>query len=94
LDAGDYVRIEFSDQGTGISREHLSKVFDPYFSTKQRGAQKAMGLGLAVVEAVVKKHGGHVRIESQLNVGTTISILLPAFKGEESRHDQSYQTDL
>lgn len=73
-----YVRIAFQDSGTGISREDLPKIFDPYFSTKQRGTQKGMGLGLSVVHSIVKRHGGHLSVRSEPGQGTTIEILLPA----------------
>ena len=76
--AGKYVKIVFQDHGSGIPKEHLSKVFDPYFSTKEMGVQKGMGLGLASVYSIVIKHGGHIQIESSDDSGTTISVYLPA----------------
>ncbi len=78
LNPGDYVHISFQDQGGGISKEHLNEIFDPYFSTKERGVQKGMGLGLATAHAIVKSHGGHVAVDSTLGVGTTMNIYLPA----------------
>lgn len=74
LAAGDYVRIAVSDTGTGISPEHLSKIFDPYFTTKQQGS----GLGLATVYSIVRKHQGHIEVESRLGEGTTFTLWLPA----------------
>ena len=79
---GHYVRISIRDQGVGIPEEHLSKIFDPYFSTKERGTQKGMGLGLAVTYSVVSKHNGHVAVESEVGVGTTFHIYLPAVEAE------------
>jgi len=78
LGAGDYVRISLVDQGHGIPEADLPKVFDPYFSTKQRGDRKGMGLGLTICHSVVQKHEGAIAVESAVGVGTTIQIYLPA----------------
>ena len=75
---GDYVRVSVTDRGGGISKEVLPKIFDPYFSTKQRGSQKGMGLGLAICHTVMQKHGGAIAVESEPGVGTTFRLLLPA----------------
>ncbi len=74
LEAGDYVKITVSDTGTGIATEHLTKIFDPYFTTKQQGS----GLGLATVYSIVRKHQGHIEVESKLGQGTTFQLWLPA----------------
>jgi PAS domain S-box-containing protein len=74
LEAGTYVKISIHDTGTGIPAEHLSKIFDPYFTTKQKGS----GLGLATVFSIIKKHDGHVMVESRPEAGTTFHIYLPA----------------
>lgn len=71
---GDYVKISVHDHGVGISKKHLSKIFDPYFTTKQKGS----GLGLATSYSIVKKHGGHIVAESQPDKGTTFTLFLPA----------------
>ena len=78
LKQGKYVKISFKDEGTGIPRKHLEKIFDPYFSTKEMGTQKGMGLGLSICHSIIKGHGGDVGVESQEGVGTTFSIYLPA----------------
>jgi two-component system, cell cycle sensor histidine kinase and response regulator CckA len=78
VNPGDYVHISFQDQGVGIPKEHLDKIFDPYFSTKEMGVSKGMGLGLATAYAIVKSHGGHVAFDSSPDVGTTVNIYLPA----------------
>ena len=62
----------------GIPEKHLPRIFDPYFSTKAMGTQKGMGLGLATADAIVKKHGGHIAIDTAPGVGTTVNIYLPA----------------
>jgi|GEM_PF-4317178 len=71
---GAYVRITFRDEGIGIPKEHLSRVFDPYFTTKQEGS----GLGLAVVHSIVRRHGGYITVDSVLGQGATFTIYLPA----------------
>ena len=79
LPAGEYVKITIRDEGVGIPAEHLSKIFDPYFTTKQGGT----GLGLAIAYSIIHKHRGCITVESQLGVGTAIHIYLPAFvKGD------------
>ena len=67
------VKIIVSDTGTGISKEDLEHVFDPYFTTKQTGT----GLGLAIVHKIIEAHRGEVRAESEIGRGTTVSVLLP-----------------
>jgi CheY-like chemotaxis protein len=74
LKSGRYIRISIKDQGVGIAEKHLLKVFDPYFTTKQEGN----GLGLATTYSIIKKHDGHITVESRLGVGTTFHIYLPA----------------
>ncbi len=71
---GTYVKISLRDTGTGISKEHLSRIFDPYFTTKQRGS----GLGLASAYSIVRNHDGYIVVESMLGKGTTFHIYLPA----------------
>ena len=82
LKAGKYVKISIADQGGGIPEENLSKIFDPYFSTKEMGTDKGMGLGLAVSHSIVKKHGGLITGDSKVDVGTTINIYLPVINAE------------
>lgn len=78
LPAGDYVHITVSDAGEGIRPEVLPKIFDPYYSTKQRGPQRGMGLGLTICHSIVQKHKGMITVESVLHQGTTFHIHLPA----------------
>ena len=82
LKDGQYVKISIEDQGPGIPEEDLIRIFDPYFSTKEMGAQKGMGLGLAVSDSIVKRHDGLITVESELGRGTTLSIYLPAASAE------------
>lgn len=74
LKKGRYVKLTVSDTGNGIPKEHLPRIFDPYFTTKEHGS----GLGLATVYAVIKSHDGHVTVESWPGEGTAFSIYLPA----------------
>ena len=69
-----YVCISVEDRGVGVPKEHLTKIFDPYFTTKQKGS----GLGLATTYSIVKKHGGRITVESALGKGTTFHVYLPA----------------
>ena len=78
LSEGNYVKVSISDQGCGISAEEFDKIFNPYYSTKDRGGQKGTGLGLSICHSIINKHGGEVSVESQIGVGTTFNIYLPA----------------
>ncbi|MDB4882322.1 MAG: hypothetical protein JWL95_1088 [Gemmatimonadetes bacterium] len=78
LPPGRYVRLSVADQGHGIRADTIPRIFDPYFSTKMRGPQKGMGLGLTICHSVVQKHGGAITLESTLGVGTTFTVHLPA----------------
>ena len=69
-----WARIDVSDTGAGIKPADLEKLFEPFFTTKASGS----GLGLSIVRATVERHGGLVRVHTELGVGTTFSILLPA----------------
>ncbi|MHC1725622.1 MAG: PAS domain S-box protein [Syntrophobacteraceae bacterium] len=74
ISPGRYVRISVEDSGIGISKEHIPKIFDPYFTTKQDGS----GLGLASSYAIVHKHGGYIAVESEPGAGTAFEVYLPA----------------
>jgi PAS domain S-box-containing protein len=75
---GDYVKISVSDQGTGIPADEFDKVFEPYYSTKKRGNARGTGLGLSICRSIIRKNGGDVTVASQMGVGTTIHLYLPA----------------
>ncbi|MDD1772321.1 MAG: PAS domain S-box protein [Methanomassiliicoccales archaeon] len=77
-----YVRIDITDEGEGISPENLSKIFDPFFTTKEKGS----GIGLLTVQSIIHNHGGHIEVESEVGVGTTITIFLPAYLGAGTDH--------
>ncbi len=74
LRKGNYVEISIQDQGSGIPKELLSKIFDPYFSTKQKGS----GLGLAISHSIIKRHDGFISVKSKIGKGTTFFVFLPA----------------
>jgi two-component system cell cycle sensor histidine kinase/response regulator CckA len=78
LPEGNYVRVTIADRGSGISEEVLPKIFDPYFSTRQRGDQKGMGLGLTICHSVIQKHGGAITVSSKTGEGTIFHVYLPA----------------
>ena len=77
LRTGKYIKISITDQGIGIPDEYLNKIFDPYFTAKQKGS----GLGLAICYSIIKNHRGHITVESTLGVGTTFHVYLPVFEG-------------
>jgi signal transduction histidine kinase len=79
LPPGDYLHIRFEDTGVGIPAENLSKVFDPYFTTKEMGCRKGMGLGLALCHSIIKHHHGHILAESIPGDGTRFQIFLPVY---------------
>ncbi len=78
LGQGNYIRIIIKDNGIGIPRENLSRIFDPYFTTKEKKGQGGIGLGLAISDSIIKNHKGLITVESIVNSGTTFSIYLAA----------------
>lgn len=77
---GEFVVIDVADTGCGIPPENLTRIFDPFFSTKQNVVGSGTGLGLAMVYGIVRQTEGFIRVDSQLGVGTTFSIHLPRFE--------------
>jgi two-component system cell cycle sensor histidine kinase/response regulator CckA len=75
---GGYVMLTVSDNGRGMDQEILAKVFDPFFSTKERGSTRGTGLGLSVVKGIVQQQGGHVTCESEPGKGTAVNVYFPA----------------
>ncbi len=79
LPDGEYVMIKFSDTGKGIPQEHISKIFDPYFTTKEKGT----GLGLTTSLSIIRQHGGTITVSSS-DKGTEFTVYLPKIKGTVS----------
>jgi CheY-like chemotaxis protein len=75
LKAGDYSHLVVEDNGSGIDTEHLDRIFDPYFTTKEKG--KGTGMGLAIVHGIVKGHGGAIYVDSGSGAGTAFHVYLP-----------------
>ncbi|MCW3786442.1 PAS domain-containing sensor histidine kinase [Plebeiibacterium sediminum] len=74
--AENHITIKVTDDGCGIKQEHLTKIMDPFFTTKPPGF--GTGLGLSITQKIVKEHNGTLEIESQPNLGTTVKIILPS----------------
>jgi len=75
LPSGSYGKLVISDTGGGSPSENLERIFDPYFTTKEKG--KGTGLGLAAVHGIIKSHGGSILVESQVGQGTSFEVYLP-----------------
>lgn len=76
---GTYARIKIADNGKGIKKEHLERIFEPFFTTKSK--TKGTGIGLATVKEIVEDYKGNIEIDSEIDVGTTFTVLLPSFQG-------------
>jgi PAS domain S-box-containing protein len=74
LAAGPCIKVTVEDHGVGISEQYLSKIFDPYFTTKQMGS----GLGLATTYSIIQKHNGYITVSSEIEKGTIFTFYLPA----------------
>ena len=80
IDPGNYVVIQVSDQGQGIEKKDLERVFEPFFTKKDQTSHSGTGLGLAVVYGIVKDHRGFLDVRSQLGQGTTFELYIPALR--------------
>ena len=83
LPAGAYLMISVEDQGCGIPQENLTRIFDPYFTTKSHGS----GLGLASVYSIVKRHGGAIGVSSTMGAGSCFTVYLPANRCDQAENE-------
>jgi PAS domain S-box-containing protein len=90
LDPGRYVEVKISDSGPGMEKGLLKKIFDPFFSTKQKGS----GLGLSISYAIVKKHDGNITVESEPGKGTSFCIYLPAAAQKASAREPAQEAPI
>ena len=72
---GEYIEISVEDNGCGTDPETIEHLFEPFFTTKEVG--KGTGMGLSIAHGITHKHSGHILIDSEVDVGTTVKILLP-----------------
>ena len=85
---GNYVKISFEDQGPGIEDGQLSNIFDPYYTTKPG----ASGLGLAIAHSIIQQHHGHISVTSEVGMGTTFTVYMPASYSTPDPGQQSVPT--
>lgn len=83
----EYVKISVADNGSGIDPTILSRIFEPYYTTKPSG--KGTGMGLAVVHGIVENHEGSIEVESKPGQGTTFHVFFPVASGVEAQHQQN-----
>lgn len=89
LKAGNHILLSVHDNGTGIEEENILKIFDPYFTTKQK--EGGSGLGLYVTYGIIKAHNGYINVKSIIGEGTTFEIYLPAY--EESDAEKTFSEE-
>jgi len=84
--AGDYIQLILSDTGTGMDKQTLEHVFEPFYTTKAKG--KGTGLGMSMVYGFVKRYSGYIKIYSEIDIGTTIRIYLPRSDNTDVAHTE------
>ncbi len=87
---GNYIVITVQDEGVGIPEKYLDQIFDPYFTTKEKGS----GLGLATCYAIVSKHNGHITVKSKVGFGSTFSIYIPAVSDKQPEESKKMKEEL
>ncbi|MEE4310463.1 MAG: PAS domain S-box protein [candidate division KSB1 bacterium] len=88
LPPGPYVKVSVTDEGIGIPNDSLSKIFDPFYTTKKKGS----GLGLSICHSIVQNHRGHISVESTVGKGTVFRVLLPAQTETDHFHEDDRDT--
>jgi len=91
LEPGDYLELKIEDKGCGIPREALTKIFEPFYTTKEQG--KGTGLGLAAVYGTVQQHNGEIKVYSEVGIGTSFNVLLPLNEGTDRKSHAAEITD-
>lgn len=91
LTSGKYAHLAVEDNGVGMSQEIKERIFDPFFTTKS--INQGTGLGLSVVQGIVEKHGGYIRIDSQEDVGSTFNLYFPIVDLEATKEAESSEQD-
>ena len=76
----DDIEVVFSDSGSGIPEDQMDKVFNYYYTTNEKG----VGLGLPIAHRIIEAHGGQLKIESKVGVGTKVTVLLPVSIGQKA----------
>ncbi len=89
--AGAYVQVSIGDDGVGIPPDLQARIFDPYFTTKERGGQRGTGLGLAVCYAITKNHRGFITVRSEVGKGSTFQLFLPASNREAATAPEDFE---
>ncbi len=84
LNEGRYVKVSVTDQGIGIAKEDIQRIFDPYFTTKNKGSIRGMGLGLSLSNSIIEKHKGLIAVYSTPGQGTTFNVYLPVGPAESA----------
>lgn len=90
LNIGPYLKITVEDHGVGIHKDQLNRIFDPYFTTKAQGN----GLGLATSYSIIRRHNGHISVESEPGQGTAVSVYLPAVPGVAMSEQKAIEPSL
>jgi len=86
IKAGKYIKVSLKDTGGGIAKEHIGRIFDPYFTTKSESGKKGLGagLGLSVCRSILRNHDGYISVESEQGSGSTFHVFIPASEEEET----------
>ena len=91
---GNYVVVAIRDEGPGIAADHLGKIFDPYYTTKDVGSVRGRGLGLTACYSIVRRHGGIITVSSRAGKGAIFTVYIPAVKqqadGERAGVEQGF----